>query len=79
MSELVYATHPDGSQSKRSYTRAELAAARRQGFLNKKGLGGPMFWAMGDWWPNAARQAAKDYAIINAAIEREWAKEGDQK
>lgn len=62
--------------SGRSFTRKEVAAARRVGLVHgstKKGtLGGPMFWATGQAWLIDARQNAADWALVAAALEREW-------
>lgn len=35
-------------------------------------LGGPLYWATGDAYPDEVRQKAADYALILAAMEREW-------
>lgn len=68
---------PNGHRSPRRYTRAEVAAARRIGLARGKEkhdhLGGPIFWAGGDYYPDQVRQGAADYALVLAAMEREWA------
>lgn len=70
-----------GRRSHRSYTPAEVAAAKRLGFVHgsprKDRLGGPIFWATGPSWLDKARQRVKDSALVLAAMEREWGKEGN--
>ena len=67
-----------GEQSPRSFTRAEIAAGRRQGLIHGKEstgtLSGTLFWATGDWYPNRVRRDKADLEIIEKAIEREWGK-----
>lgn len=78
--ELIFSgLGPGGRQSPRSYTRAEIAAARRHGFVRGKEslgtLGGPLYWAAGDAYPRDIRQAAADYVLLATAVEREWGRE----
>ena len=63
--------------SPRGYTSAEIAAASRRGYVHgsRDRLGGPLFWATGDWHPSEIRQALADYRLLAAAVEREWPKE----
>ena len=75
------ATHPTGAQSNRSYTDAEIKILQRLGMAPMDRLGGPAFWAGGDWWPRELgkmrREAARVVADVDAimpAIEREWGK-----
>lgn len=67
----------------REYTREEIAAAKRVGIARMgpsevdgrgKVLGGRMIWASGPYWPDHARKMAADWALVSAALDREWAK-----
>lgn len=68
----------------RQYSEAELAAARRLGFADKKEPGrGLIYGAGGDWWPKemerkarAARRDADRAELVAAALRREQAKDG---
>ena len=74
-SKLIYAAPiNDGFMSPRGYTRAEIAAARRRGYVNgpSSRLNGGMFWGGGDHLPNEIRKGLADYQLLAAAIEREW-------
>ena len=79
---LVSKVGPAGIRSPRSYTPAEVAAARRRGLAHGKRvtdeLSGPIFWATGDWTPNEVRAALADYELLAKAIEREWGKPWDE-
>lgn len=63
-----------GSCGGRRFTKAEVAAAKRQGYIHgpDDALAGPLFWASGDYYPNEIRRAAEDFALLAAAVEREW-------
>lgn len=63
-----------GKISPRTYTKAEVSAAKRIHLAhgNLSSLGGPIFWASGDYVPNHVRQMLADYQLVNEAIEREW-------
>lgn len=66
-----------GRRSRREYTRAEVAAAKRLGLAHgKEKLGGPIFWAGGPFYIEDAEQKAADYKLVAAAMKREWSKEG---
>lgn len=69
-----------GRRSRREYTRAEVAAAKRLGLAHGKEkhdrLGGPIFWAGGPFYIEDAEQKAADYKLVAAAMKREWSKEG---
>lgn len=75
------AVGPAGIRSPRTYTRKEIAAGRRLGLVNGREnhdeLGGPLFWATGDFWPDRVRQKLEDYRTVIEAIEREWGKAWD--
>ncbi|GAA2180930.1 hypothetical protein GCM10009785_13740 [Brooklawnia cerclae] len=66
----------DGLRSPHTYTRAEIAAGKRRGLVRGKesmdSLGGPLFWAAGDYYSSEVAQAAADYALLAEAIKREW-------
>ncbi|GAA2180925.1 hypothetical protein GCM10009785_13710 [Brooklawnia cerclae] len=65
-----------GLRSPRTYTHAEVAAAKRCGLIKGKesmdSLGGALFWASGDYLPKYVQQAAADYELLASAIAREW-------
>lgn len=71
-----------GRRSYRTYTRAEVAAARRlklaHGREKHDQLEGPIYWATGSHYPRAVKRLAADAALVLAAIEREWPKEGEK-
>lgn len=65
---------PSGHCSSRQYTQEEVAAAKRLGLARGRlsELGGPIFWATGDHYPNLIREQLADYKLVAAATEREW-------
>lgn len=66
----------DGSLSGRSYSREEMAAAVRVGVArwDHGNARGPIFWAGGRHHPDEAKRMAADWALVSAAMEREWGK-----
>lgn len=62
------------TRSPRGYTRNEIAAARRRGYIHGRhgDLGGALFWAGGSHVPDEIRQALADYQLLAAAVDREW-------
>lgn len=66
----------------REYTKAEWAAAKRLGIARDTKLwdggtrrDGGLIWATGPYLPDKARKNARDWALVSAAIDREWNKE----
>lgn len=81
MSDKMLSSGPapgTGHRSPRTFTRAEIAAARRldlvHGSESRDELGGGLFWATGDYWPNAVRATLADFELVLAAMDREWPK-----
>jgi hypothetical protein len=64
----------------REYSRAEIAAAKRLGIseTGPHAHPGPLYFAGGPYWPDAWRQMAADYALVSAAVDREWGKEASR-
>lgn len=77
---LTSAPGPARRPSNRTYTRQEVAAARRLGLAHGRAsaLGGPIFWATGDHCPKLVAKGLSDHRIVAEAIEREWGKEGEK-
>lgn len=83
---LQSAPGPNGKPSARTFTPAEIAAAKRLKVVYSArdgGLIGPLFWAISDYWPEALRRVRteaeldmKAAELLLAAVEREWHKEG---
>lgn len=83
MSDKVFdaicsAPGPAGKRSKRKFTRQEIAAAKRLGFVEgsekQDTLGGPLFWATGNYYVDLVEQQLKDAQIASQAMKREWDK-----
>lgn len=70
------AKHDFGGRSTRTYTRKEIAAARRQGLargsIEKDTVGGPIFWAGGTFHLHKAEADLRDMEVIVEALRREW-------
>lgn len=77
MTDRIRAAHcVPGILSGRSFSRKEIAAARRMKLVHgstKKGtLGGTLFWASSPMYLQELRQQIADSTLVLAALEREW-------